>query len=641
MSTSKASCATSAGPEPYLHQLVRLFSYFLCGALFLSFCATLQKLLFSTPLELRGFPIPLVAGGTVGVITGAGLYRYKQLCTGLATAPAKTSHGSMRAILRQVLQFSLFFAGGSLLLSLLTLLQKSLAGYPMQLRMLTIPILFGGFSGVNLGWYVLELSRSKKYRLEDERQYFNLFENANDMIQMVSLQGEILYVNKAWRDALGYQRHELQEINIFQVIHPDTLPDTQQKMSCMLKGEQVPRMEMKYLTSSGETLYVEGSSSISLVEGKPNGFRCILRDISERKRHEEKLTAALQSTRAAHQKLDRILSSVVDGILVIGQNKQIKMINPAAEELLEIPRQQLLGQKLYDALPYLPLGLIEDKSCNDFIIQVPASEKKSQRFLRALISPSTELSVNDQGAILSLRDVTQEKELDRLKNEFISTAAHELRTPLTSIMGFSEFLLTSPPETEAESRKLVNIIHEQAVALSGIIADLLDLSRIESGQSFTLEQSIFSMTELLEQTISQLAPSAGSHLIQLQLAKQNSMLTADRGKIRQLLENIISNAIKYSPEGGTISIKGRECSNCYVLKIEDQGIGMTEEQVERIFEKFYRADYSNTAVAGIGLGMSIVLRIIQAHGGRIRVKSTPGKGTSVTTFLPRAPLIQQ
>jgi PAS domain S-box-containing protein len=624
----------SVHPEPYINQLLRLFSFFLFGALFLSLCATLQKLLFAVPLEWKGYPIPMFAGGTVGLIVGSSVYRYRQICTGQTTLSGQGIQRSLHGILRQVAQFSLFFIAGSLLLCLLTLLQKSLAGYPMQLKMLTIPTLFGGFSGVNVGWYVLELRRGRRHRQEEERQYFNLFENANDLIQMVSLQGEILYVNKAWREALGFSEEQLGKVNLFDVIHPDSLPVAQEKMQRMLAGEQIPRMELKYLTRSGEVIYVEGSSTVSLAQGKPNGFRCILRDISARKKHETQLQEALNSTRAAHQKLNSVLTSVADGILVLDQDNRIIMTNPAVEKLLRVPQAELFGKKLGEIIASLPEGVFDKGSGSAFVVEIPDDEQR-QRYLRAHLSPFNEPGNAERGAILLLHDVTEEKELDRMKNEFISTAAHELRTPLTSIMGFSEYMLETPPETAAESKHLLGIIHEQAGNLSAIISDLLDLSRIESGKSFSLNETIFSMPELVLQTIKQLAPTTENHWVKPKLSAAGSLITADRGKIRQLIENIIGNAIKYSPEGGTIKVVGRSRTGYYVLQIIDEGIGMTSEQVERIFEKFYRADYSNTAVSGIGLGMSIVHRIVQAHNGQIRVRSRLGLGTRVTVFLPQ------
>ncbi|SHJ88993.1 PAS domain S-box-containing protein [Malonomonas rubra DSM 5091] len=624
----KEDVAFSLQPEPYFNQLLRLTSFFLLGAFFLSTCATLQKLLFSLPLEWRGYPIPLLAGGSCGLIVGSAVYHHKQSSYGRNNRNLR-GREFYTALIRQVLQFSLFFAVGALLLCLLSLLQKSLAGYPIELRMFTIPTLFGGFSGVSVGWYLLELSRSNQYRLADERQYYNLFENANDMIQIVSLDGRLLYANKAWKKTLGYQDADLSQVNIFQVMHPDCLAETQQKMRRMLKGEQVERMELKYLTREGDELIVEGSSSISLVRGKPVGFRCILRDISERKRNEQKLKQALLSSREAHHKLDHLLSAVVDGILLIDKDRKIQLANPAAARLLRIKREQLLQRKLYDAISFLPIGLVEDPSCKDFILKVPVTEQQEQRFLHALLSRQ-----GDGSAILSLHDVTQEKELDRMKNEFISTAAHELRTPLTSIMGFSEYFLSSPPETSEEGVKMMTTIHDQAQALSAIISDLLDLSRIESGRGFILQKSFFSMPQLIEQTISQMAPSK-AHPIQLQLGCGDVQLSGDRGKLRQLIENIVGNAIKYSPDGGEIKVRGALRGDHYVLQVSDCGIGMTAEQTERVFEKFYRADYANTAISGIGLGMSIVQRIVQAHGGLVRIKSKPGRGTRVTVFLPR------
>lgn len=635
MMLPKPGLATSVCPEPYPNQLLRTLSYFFLGAFFLSSCATLQKLLFSVPLEWRGYSIPLFVGGSFGVVVGSGVYRYRQLCFGQVVRQDSVA-GSSFALLRQVFQFALFFSAGSSLFCLLALLQKSLAGYPIELKMFTVPALFGGFSGVSIGWYVLELKRSHRYRLEDERQYYNLFENANDMIQMVSLDGRILYANQAWRDAIGCTAEELAEINIFQVIHPDCLQETEQKMRRMLKGFDVPRMELKYVRRNGETIHVEGSSSISLVRGKPNGFRCILRDISERKRQEEQLKKALQDTRKAHGKLDRVLNSVADGILLIDQDLRIALSNPAVARLLGIAQGDLNNCMLYEAIPFLPIGQIEDDSCREFILCVPATDDCPDRYLRALLAPLDDGSAMGGGTILSLHDVTREKELDRMKREFISAAAHELRSPLTSIIGFSEYLLKSPEEEPAEQRRMVNTIYEQAVTLSERVGELQNLSRIESGKGLVLEQSCFSMSDLIRQTVAQLQPETSPHRLELKLSESDGTIFADRGKIRQVIENIISNAIKYSPDGGTIRIHGQAAEGYYVFRVEDSGIGMNPEQSKRIFEKFYRADYGNPKIPGTGLGMSIVQQIVQAHCGQIKIDSRPGEGSRVQVLLPQA-----
>ena len=238
--------------------------------------------------------------------------------------------------------------------------------------------------------------------------------------------------------------------------------------------------------------------------------------------------------------------------------------------------------------------------------------------------------------ILYFRDVTHETEVDRMKSEFLSTAAHELRTPMASIYGFAELLLQQEFDEDMR-RDLLETIYRQSEVMATIINELLDLARIEArrGKDFVLEDVLLS--ELASEAAMGYKIPADREPPVIEPPKQLPLVRADRKKLQQVIVNLISNAYKYSPNGGEVSIRfvdqGLIDTGMIGIRVRDQGIGMTPEQSARIFERFYRADTSGK-IPGSGLGMSIVQEIVNLHHGRIDVDSSLGQGTSVTVWLP-------
>jgi len=231
-------------------------------------------------------------------------------------------------------------------------------------------------------------------------------------------------------------------------------------------------------------------------------------------------------------------------------------------------------------------------------------------------------------------------DMNRLKSEFISTAAHELRTPLSVIMGYAELL--RKPETFGEfSRErthgFLDEMYERGEALNQLIDDLLDIGRIESGQALSLNRQESCLVEVIERVIDFYRVNDAQHTYETNLPHKgpDTLCEVDRYRINQVLENLLNNARKYSSAGTHVAISCRLEKDAWLISVCDQGIGMTPEQVERVFEKFYRADASDSAVSGFGLGMSIARQIVELHGGRIWVESSKGVGTTVTFTLPR------
>ena len=230
------------------------------------------------------------------------------------------------------------------------------------------------------------------------------------------------------------------------------------------------------------------------------------------------------------------------------------------------------------------------------------------------------------------------KKINIVKNEFISIAAHELRTPVATIMGYTELLSDQnmiDAFNEKQKRGFLSTIYESSERLDKIVDDLLDVSRIESGQKMPLYKKSLSIKTLLEKVINRLSLKSNRNLILEVSTEVPERMEFDNHRIDQVMENLLSNAIKFSPEHSPITIVVETDNHRCSVTITDQGVGMSNEQKDRIYEKFYRADTSDTAVRGLGLGMSIVKQIIDDHDGTILIDSKLSEGTRVCFGLPR------
>jgi signal transduction histidine kinase len=242
-------------------------------------------------------------------------------------------------------------------------------------------------------------------------------------------------------------------------------------------------------------------------------------------------------------------------------------------------------------------------------------------------------------SILFFRDVTRETEVDRMKSEFLTTAAHELRTPMVSVFGFTELLLRRHVPEERR-RDMLETIHRQAALLIHMVNELLDLARIEARQGKDIRRVACRIESLVGNAVEPLRLGPRGPDIAIDLADGDSEVCVDAEKTQQALTNVLSNAIKYSPQGGPIVVTTRRGElhgrPAIGVRISDRGIGMTPEQTGRIFERFYRADPSGN-IPGTGLGMCLVKEIVELHGGRVDVASDEGRGTTVTLWWTLEP----
>jgi two-component system sensor histidine kinase VicK len=228
------------------------------------------------------------------------------------------------------------------------------------------------------------------------------------------------------------------------------------------------------------------------------------------------------------------------------------------------------------------------------------------------------------------------KKSDALRREFVANVSHELRTPLTSIHSYAETLTDYRDISKEEEMDFLHVILNESDRMAKIVQDLLELSRFDAGSS-KLSIEKFSLAQSARDVYDAVALEAKKHgqTMRIETAENLPMISGDRARIEQVLLNILSNAIKYTPDGGEISIVSGKTENQVWVRIQDNGIGIPEEDLPRIFDRFYRVDKARSRESGgTGLGLSIAREIISRHGGEIRIKSTPGAGTAVTVELP-------
>jgi len=236
--------------------------------------------------------------------------------------------------------------------------------------------------------------------------------------------------------------------------------------------------------------------------------------------------------------------------------------------------------------------------------------------------------------MLALKELERLRQLDELKSEFVSNVSHELRSPLSIIKSYVETLLDQvDPSDHQTQREFLTVVNNETDRLTALVSDLLDISRIESGK-FEMELSPVALTDIIQGVLRDLGDKSSRHKIVVDIPSHLPDISADADKMIQVFLNLLDNAIKFSPDGGEISIKVEINGKMVKCDISDQGIGIAKEYMPRIFEKFYRVDNSDVyEISGTGLGLSIIKHIIESHGGKISVRSKLRKGSTFTMLL--------
>jgi len=350
---------------------------------------------------------------------------------------------------------------------------------------------------------------------ESEERYRDLFENASDLIQSCGRDNHFIYVNKAWRDALGYKAEEITGLLIWDIIHHDYLDKCKDTFRKVMSGEPVHNVETIFIAKDGKLIQVEGNVNSVFKDGKVVATRAIFRDITVRKEAEEKL-----------------------------------------------------------------------------------------------------------------------HKIDQMKSEFLSNVSHELRTPLQSISGFTKLIMNGQVPDPATQQEFFQIIDRETMHLGNLINGLLDMSRLEAGR-FQLFKKIFPIRETFTDSIKMFHSLASQKNITLSenIPLEIPEMEVDSERMREVVINLIGNAIKFSDPGGSVNIKVEKRENELLFQVSDHGTGISDETMKHLFERFYRAE-GETVRGGTGLGLYISKQIVDAHGGHIWAESKLGEGSTFSFTLP-------
>ena len=334
--------------------------------------------------------------------------------------------------------------------------------------------------------------------------------------------------------------------------------------------------------------------------------------------------------------LEAVLSSMVEGVLVIDREGKLLLANPRAQELLSA-WGDLVGRLVPEVIrsPGVDQALRDAASSEGTVVREleVQAEKKRVLLMHASAFPQKKPRA---GTVAVFHDVSELRRVDEVRRDFIANASHELRTPLTSIQGFAAALESSELDP-GETVRYLDVIVRNAQRMSNLIDDLLTLSRIESGTS-SLELADVDVLRVVETTVADFAPRFAEASIEVRIqAGELPACRADRGALEQILSNLLSNAARYSNAGARVDIDLQRRDGEVEISVADTGIGIPPEDLERIFERFYRVDAARSrALGSTGLGLSIVKHLARSMGGEIHVQSQPGKGSRFSFSLPIA-----
>lgn len=350
---------------------------------------------------------------------------------------------------------------------------------------------------------------------------------------------------------------------------------------------------------------------------------------------------------AERKKFETVVNEISDGIIVVDRECRISLMNKAAEKIFNVDEREAAGKHFLEIIKdetafNLLKGVLKGQGNQESYNDIPTIARTVGDMRRYYTVEVERIEGNDgkiDGAVLVFGDVTHFKEIDEMKSDFVSTVSHEFRTPLTSIeMGIGLLLESRIAERGTKERELMEAINEETKRLKKLVNELLDLSRIESGK-IKMEYKVVDVVKIIEEAMKPFEIQAQEKNIDLSLGsieKDLPKVYIDPDKILLVLTNLIANALRYTPGGGSIKISAEHSGNKVYVSVKDTGKGIPRKYHEIIFQKFTQVKDDGVNVGGAGLGLAISREIIKAHGGRIWVESEEGKGSTFTFTLPVA-----
>jgi PAS domain S-box-containing protein len=530
---------------------------------------------------------------------------------------------------------------------------------------------------------ITERKQAEEALRESEERYRALIDlgaRVGEAVIMVRDEGakEAVHVfcSDAWLQITGYSREELMNMMFGELEHPRDREASLARHRRRMSGESIPELfEVTIIRKDGTEVPIELTSSYSTYCGKRVSV-LYARDITRRKQVRETL-------RQSEEKMRLMFETIPDGITVIDTDGKIMQTNKAAAHMYGYDnKEELIRQEIFEFIvtqEHTRVMKIMRQSLKEGYSGVPIEvqqvRKDGSEFLAEINGAVLkDVHGNSTGFITIMKDITERKRMERelyerneklqsqakelkaqqqelvkktneveeatrLKSEFLAHMSHELRTPLNAIIGFSELMLDNVPgETNDEQKQCLADILESGKHLLNLINDVLDLSKIESDK-LKLRLEDIALNEVIESLRSSVTPilMPRKQSLDVYIEEELPLIHADRAKVKQLLLNLLSNATRFTPDGGKLKIEAASRNGCCQVSVIDNGIGIKKEDQKRLFEPFSQLDNPiSKEKGGTGLGLIIAKQVVEKHEGRIWVESEYGKGSRFTFTLPLA-----
>lgn len=501
-----------------------------------------------------------------------------------------------------------------------------------------------------------EIKLQDSIKFESDKKFKSIIENSKEGYFELDLKGRFTFVNNALCTSLGYTQDELLGMSYKTFMTSETIKEVYRAFNKVFRtGQEIKHYQYEIITKSGQIRY--GETNINLIynlEGEKVGFRGFMRDITKQKKSEIKLKESERRFRTLYE-------NIPCGTIIIDDEYKIKDVNQRVCEITGFEKQDLIG-KLCDIL--CPKKGLVSKKCpiweentqefRDMDTFIKCKNKQQIPILknikRITIDGNIHLLENiydnsHQKKIESLikEENKQLKNLEKMRKKFLDTAAHELKTPLTSLYGASQLLTelfnNNDSIDKVEFDEFLTMINNSAERLINLVSNLLDISRLES-ENFKIEKKSVDLSYLIAKCLRDVKYLIKKRnlLIKKDLPEE-LIINIDGQKIERVILNLLSNAIKYTPSGGTIKIKLSRDNDFVYFSVDDSGIGLTKDQIKRVFNKFAdinkQTDEFDIKMNGSGLGLHISRQIIKLHNGEITAESEGlNKGSTFTIKLP-------